>query len=77
MSLGSAEPDMGPWVGSHSRDGKQHILDERMINEVRLPTLWKNFERKTADCSRLWRPGNIICRERHCRNNLLNILSIF
>lgn len=27
---------MGPWVGSHSRDEKQQILNERMINEVRL-----------------------------------------
>lgn len=32
----TAEPDIGPWVRSRSRDGKQHILDERMINEVRM-----------------------------------------
>lgn len=31
---------MGPWVGSHPREGKQQILDERMINEVRLPRIW-------------------------------------
>lgn len=33
------EPDMGPWVGSDSQDEKPYILDERMINEVRLSRL--------------------------------------
>lgn len=36
---------MGPWVGAHSRDGKQQIIDERMINEVRLPRLWQFGEK--------------------------------
>lgn len=32
--------DMGPWVQPHSNTGKQKILDERRMDEVRLKTLW-------------------------------------
>lgn len=80
-----AEPDMGPWVGSHSRDGKQQVLDERMINEVRLPMLRQSEERereliaqKNIGCG--VRPKSRVCIGRHCRSiipvSLLSILRI-
>lgn len=57
---GRAEPDMGPWVGSHPREGKQQILDERMINEVRLPRIWgaEYIALNGKDCT-VWSKGCI------------------
>ncbi|XP_017274339.1 dual specificity tyrosine-phosphorylation-regulated kinase 4 isoform X3 [Kryptolebias marmoratus] len=44
---------MGPWIRSHSRNGKQRILDERMINEASRPEAFPHPHRLPAEGSRI------------------------
>ncbi|XP_035765815.1 dual specificity tyrosine-phosphorylation-regulated kinase 4 [Neolamprologus brichardi] len=48
-----SEPDMGPWVRAHSREGMPQILDERIIHETSRPEAFPHPHRLPAEGNRI------------------------